>query len=399
MNNQYRPARLSIPDLARVGASGLGSRPTRVLLSALGIAIGIAAMVAVIGISTSSRAQFDRELATVGTNLLTVDAGTTLLGKQTPLPAEAPGMVRRIPVVEQTSSISSIDAKVYRSALTPKEESGGIATYAADVNLRNTLSAKMKTGTWLNAATSTYPTVVLGNRAAQQLGIHHLDPQTQILIGGRWFSVIGVLNPIPLATDLDLGVFIGNKAAHDVFGADNTSTRLYVRTNDSSVNAVRDVLAATVKPAAPNEVKVSRPSDALTAKAAADSAFTGLLVGLGAIALLVGGVGVANTMVISVLERRGEIGLRRSLGATRHHIRTQFLTESLLLASIGGLSGVIIGVVAVSVFTAFKQWPTVVPAEATLGGILATIAVGALAGIYPAARAARLSPTEALATP
>jgi putative ABC transport system permease protein len=173
---------------------------------------------------------------------------------------------------------------------------------------------------------------------------------------------------------------------------------VYTRTDPDMVEPVRGVLAATVNPAQPNEVEVSRPSDALAAQAAANVTFTGLLLGLGAVALLVGGIGVANTMVISVLERRAEIGLRRSLGATRGQIRVQFLAEALLLSALGGGSGVLLGTAVTAVYASLQGWPTVVPAWVMAGGIAATLVIGALAGLYPAIRAARLAPTEALAT-
>jgi putative ABC transport system permease protein len=157
-------------------------------------------------------------------------------------------------------------------------------------------------------------------------------------------------------------------------------------------------MPTTVNPEHPEEVEVSRPSDALAARDAADRALTGLLLGLGAVALLVGGVGVANTMVISVLERRNEIGLRRALGATRGQVRLQFLAESLLLSALGGVAGVLVGSLVTAVYAATRDWPTSIPPLAIVGGIGATLVVGTAAGAYPAARAARLTPTAALAT-
>jgi putative ABC transport system permease protein len=162
---------------------------------------------------------------------------------------------------------------------------------------------------------------------------------------------------------------------------------------------VRGVLAATANPEHPNELEVSRPSDALAAKRATDATLDALLLGLGGVALLVGGVGAANTMVISVLERRAEIGLRRALGATRGHIRVQFLAESLLLSALGGAGGVLLGIAVTSVYAVTQQWPAVVPPWATAGGVGVTLVIGGLAGLYPAIRAARLAPTEALAAP
>jgi putative ABC transport system permease protein len=386
-------------DVLRVGGHGLRARPLRVVLSALGIAIGIAAMVAVVGISTSSRAELDRLLDALGTNLLTAGPGSTLFGDPAKLPQEAVAKVGRIRAVESVSAIGSVsDAKVYRSDKIPVAQSGGIGTYAARTNLPETVGATIAAGTWLNDATAQYPAVVLGARAAQHLGIGEAGPDRQIWLGGRWFTVIGILDPVPLAPELDMGALIGWPAAQHYLDFDARPTTIYTRTDPDQVEAVRGLLARTANPAQPNEVKVSRPSDALAAQAAADVTFTGLLLGLGAVALLVGGIGVANTMVISVLERRAEIGLRRSLGATRGHIRIQFLAESLLLSTLGGGAGVLLGCAVTAVYASLQRWPTVVPAWVIGGAVAAALLIGALAGIYPAIRAARLAPTEALAT-
>ncbi|MER6999768.1 ABC transporter permease [Streptomyces sp. NPDC000410] len=395
-----RPARMRPGDVVRVGAAGLRTRPTRAVLSALGIAIGIAAMVAVVGVSSSSRAELDRTLATLGTNLLTVAPGDTLTGGTAQLPATAEGMIAHIRPVTSTSAIGKLpDADVFRTGKIPETENGGITTYAVRTSLPAATGAGLRSGTWLNAATGRYPATVLGTEAAERLGVGHARPDTRVLIGGRWFTVIGILEPVALAPELDAAALVGWPTAETVLGFDGRPTRVYVRSADGDVEAVRSVLGATANPQAPNEVKVSRPSDALVAKQAASKAFTGLLLGLGAVALLVGGVGVANTMVISVLERRAEIGLRRSLGATRGHVRTQFLAESLLLSALGGAGGALLGAAVTTGYALSQDWTAVIPPWAVLGGIAATLAIGTLAGLYPAVRASRLPPTEALAAP
>ncbi|MEW1588526.1 ABC transporter permease [Micromonospora vinacea] len=392
------PARLRPADILRVGGVGLRTRPLRAFLSALGIAIGIAAMVAVVGISSSSRAELDRALDALGTNLLTVEPGSTLFGADAQLPEESIAMIGRIgPVTEVSATGQLSDAKVYRSDRIPAAETGGLATQAARLDLLGTVGAEVATGTWLNEATARYPAVVLGATAAQRLGITTADPRVQVWLGGRPFTVVGTLAAAPLAPELDTSALVGWPAATEYLGFDGHPTTVYTRAQESQVEAVRSVLGATTNPEAPNEVEVSRPSDALAAAEATDDAFTGLLLGLGAVALLVGGVGVANTMVISVLERRAEIGLRRSLGATRGQVRTQFLTESLLLSALGGIGGVMLGILVTSGYALSQDWPTVVPAWAMLGGVGATLVIGGLAGLYPAVRAARLAPTEALA--
>jgi putative ABC transport system permease protein len=391
------PARLSPRDVLRVGGSGLRTRPLRVFLSALGIAIGIAAMTAVVGVSSSSRAELDRQLAALGTNLLTVAPGNTMTGGNAALPAESVDMIRRIAPVREVAATGEVpDAKVYRTDRVPEVETRGLTVQAAHLTLPRTVGVTVADGTWLNAATARYPAVVLGALAAELLGI--TGEGVQVHLGGQWFTVVGILDAAPLAPELDTAALIGWPAAESYLDFDGHPTTVYTRATDSAVEAVRGVLAPTANPQAPNEVLVSRPSDALAARQATDRAFTGLLLGLGAVALLVGGVGVANTMVISVLERRAEIGLRRSLGATRGQVRLQFVAEALLLSALGGVGGVLLGIAVTGGYAATQNWPTVVPVWAMLGGVGATLVIGAIAGLYPAIRAARLAPTEALAT-
>jgi putative ABC transport system permease protein len=395
-----RPARLRPRDVLRVGVAGLRARPLRVVLSAVGIAIGIAAMIAVVGISTSSRADLDRQLAALGTNLLTVGPGQDLFGESSHLPDEATGMISRIgPVTSTTATGRVTDAKVYRNDRIPEEESGGIAVLAARTDLLDTVAASVSIGVFLNDATARYPAVVLGTGAAERLGVGAAGADQRVYLGDRWFTVVGVLHPVPLAPELDSAALVGWPVAEELLDFDGYSTTVYTRARDDAVTSVQAVLAATANPEAPNEVEVSRPSDALAAKQATETTLNGLLLGLGAVALLVGGVGVANTMVISVLERRAEIGLRRSLGATRGQIRVQFLAESLLLSALGGAGGVLLGVGVTATYATYQGWPSIVPGWATAGGLAATTVIGVLAGLYPAIRASRLSPTEALGTP
>jgi len=392
------PARLRPRDVLRVGGSGLRARPMRVFLSALGIAIGIAAMTAVVGISSSSRAELDNQLAALGTNLLTVSPGSSMMTAETAaLPRESVSMISRIGPVTEVAAVGEVsDVDVYRTDQMPSEQTGGRTVRAAYLDLPDTVGATVASGTWFNAATARYPAVVLGATAARQLGV---PVGGQVYLGGRWFTVIGVLNLVALAPELDLAALVGWDAASSYLDFDGHPTTIYTRSRDTAVESVRSVLAATANPEDPSGVLVSRPSDALAARQATNTAFTGLLLGLGAVALVVGGVGVANTMVIAVLERRGEIGLRRSLGATRGQVRLQFLVESLLLSLLGGAAGVLIGVVVTAVFARIRWWPVVVPAWAMAGGLAATAVMGTVAGLYPAIRAARLPPTEALSAP
>ncbi|GCE02489.1 ABC transporter permease [Embleya hyalina] len=395
--SQPRPTRMKAADVLRVGGAGLRTRPTRVLLSALGIALGVAALIAVVGVSASGRENLDRRLDALGTNLLTAAPGKTATGAAAGLPPDAVAMVARIGPVEAVSAIGKTGAKVYRNDRIPPQESGGIGVYAARLDLPATVGTSLAHGTWLNPANEGYPAVVLGPVAAARLGVRAPGPDVQVWLGRRWFTVIGILAPAPLAAELDTAALVGWPEARRDLDFDGNPTTVYTRADNASIADVAAVLGATANPANPNEVEVSRPSDALAAREAADDALNGLLVGLGSVALLVGGVGVANTMVISVLERRAEIGLRRALGATRGHIGTQFLSEALLLSVLGGAGGILLGSAATVGYSTYRHWPAVVPPWAMAGGLVATLVVGVCAGLYPALRAAHLAPTEALA--
>ncbi|MGW6600233.1 ABC transporter permease [Streptomyces sp. NPDC055036] len=390
------PARLGLRDIAQVGSAGLRGRPVRVVLSALGIAIGIATMIAVVGISASSKAKLMRDLDRLGTNMLVVTPGQSFYAdKEVKLPKSSLRMVGRIDGVEQVAATGGVgDVKVYRSEHIPKERTGGIQVNAATENLKNTLRGAMATGTWLNGATGSYPSVVLGHSAAKRLGI--TEAGQRIWLGDEYYTVLGVLQPLPLAPEIDSSALVGWEAARKRLGFDGHPTSLYERSADDEVARVRELLARTVNPEAPHEVLVSDPSAALQAKTASEGAFSSLLLGLGGVALLVGGVGIANTMIISVLERKHEIGLRRSFGSTRGQIRIQFVTESLMLSGLGGLAGVALGALATYIYAGTTAMPWTMPPWAMAGGFGATLVIGTIAGLYPAVRASKMSPTLAL---
>jgi putative ABC transport system permease protein len=386
-------------DLARLASVGLRSRKLRAGLSALGIAIGVAAIVAVLGLSSSSQAGLLAEIDQLGTNMLTVSNGQTIFGQPAELPKTAPAMIGRIggvTAVQDTAYLTN--ATVFRSPLIPSIDTNALSVQAASLGLLGATGDTLAHGSYLNAATAKEPVAVLGAVAAQRLGFDRVFSGERIWLDDQWFYVAGILNPAVLAPDIDTSVLVGFPAAETYLGSDGHPSMIYVRAQTDQVAGVQALLASTANPEAPSQVDVSQPSNALVARADAQSALNSLFLGLGAVALLVGAVGVANIMIISVLERRSEIGLRRALGATKGHIRVQFLSEAILLSLFGGVIGLLLGVACTAVYASTRGWAVVIPPLAWGGGFAAALLIGAVAGLLPALRAARMSPTEALWT-
>jgi putative ABC transport system permease protein len=394
-------SRLLPRDLLRLATVGLRTRKVRAALSVLGISIGIASLVAVLAISETSKADLLAKIETLGTNLLTVGPGESLFGEETKLAAAAGARIRLLEDVESAAAVTAVDgATVRRSSYVPANITGGIYVEAADPELLRTLEGTTASGRFVDRATERYPAIVLGAKAAKRLGIHSIDGLVQVYVSGRLFTVVGVLDPLPLVPELDSAALIGYPVAARLFGTDRNPSTVYVRAREgeAQVRAAAALLPSAADPWDPGEVAVSRPSDALEAQAAAEGAFTSLFLGLGAVALLVGAIGIANVMIISVLERRSEVGLRRALGARRRHIAVQFLGESFVLGIAGGVVGVMLGAAATGAYAAYEGLTPLVPSVAVAGGLLAACLLGALAGLYPAMRAARLTPTDALRT-
>ncbi|GAA2514586.1 ABC transporter permease [Winogradskya humida] len=395
-----RTVRLAPLDLLGLGLIGLRTRPARAILSALGIAVGIATMVVVTGIPASSQAKLLETLTALGTNTL---QATAVQDQDPPaqLPESAMGMVRRIGPVTAVSAVGNTHTRVRRNDRTDETDGSGLTVLAGQIDLLPAINARVRSGKWLSPATAAFPTVVLGSVAATRLGITEVTGRTpgpQVMIADRLFTVIGILATTPLSPDIDRSVLVGWDTARTELRFDGHPTVLYIACEEAQLEAVRGVLAETISPERPGQVVVTRPSDALAAKRATESSLSVLFLALAGVALVVGGIGVANTMVVSVLERRSEIGLRRALGATRGQIRGQFLTESVVLATIGGLAGTLLGLLATVGYASWQQWPIVIPASSLVAGVAGAVAVGVLAGVYPCVRAARLTPTQALAT-
>ena len=391
-------SKMGLWDTLQVGSSGLRTRRVRAALSVVGITIGIAALVGILGLSQSGSADLQKNLDALGTNLLTIQAADGFRAEQASLSWDAAGMIKRITPVYEVSATTRIPGGVFSNDLIQDGRTKGITIVAADLNLLQAQRGDLKSGKFLDTVTSQFPFVVLGSIAAERLGVRDATGKQKVWLKKEWFTVIGILEPLPLAADLDRSAIIGYPAAEKFLEIDEPPEIIYVRAYPEHIRDVRSIMAATVSPENPEEVQVGRASDVLEARIAASDAFLNLFIGLGAVALLVGTIGIANVMVIAVIERRNEIGLRRALGATKFHIASQFLTESLLLSTLGGITGVIMGMLVTAGYAVFREWSIVIPVYAISGGILCSILIGGIAGFYPAMRAANVSPTEALRT-
>jgi putative ABC transport system permease protein len=388
--------KLRTRDLFFVAVYGVKARKGRAALTSIGIGIGIAAIVAVSGIAASGSADLLSTLESLGTNLVKASPQAGFFGTQEELPEGVIGMVERIGPVEEVTSTTQTDLLVRRSNFISEFEGGGISTIVTSSELLNVIGGKLSEGRFITDGLSDLPVTVLGSVTAKRLGITNLSKPTKILIDDEWFGVIGIVEELKIHPDLDRSVFIGYGAAKKLFDINEEPTTIYLRANPTFIEDVVEVIAPSMNPENPDQVEVSRPSDALEAQQAVEASFTNLLLGLGSVALLVGGVAIANVMVMSVLERRMEIGVRRSIGATRREIRYQFLLESIVLSGIGGLVGVMLGSLITLAYTNYTNIVFSIPVWQILGAVVLALLIGAISGVYPAIKASKIQPAEAV---
>jgi len=388
-------SRLRPLDACRLGLSGMRVRPVRSLLSALGVAIGIASVVSVLGITASTKAAVQERLDALGTNLLSVTPGHTIDGDSAPLPSGATSGVRRVRGADAVTGLQELSGGVYRNADIPVDQGGGLSIAAVSPDLLGVLRGRIVMGRFLDAALSREPVVVLGWSAARQLGVDLVTGEQEVWLAGRWFVVIGVVAPFPLEPDLDRTAMIGADLVGTMIRVPLSPTAIFIRTDPAAVTTVAALAARAADPEHPEQPTVSRPSDAYTAQQTVAATLNTSLLTLGVVALVVGAVGVLNVMVMAVVERRNEIGLRRALGATRAHVAVQFILESMTLTVAGCALGALTGAVVVAVDAAANGWPFDVPPSALGLGIAAAALIGGGGGLYPALRAARLDPSVA----
>ncbi len=393
-------SRLRLIDVLGQAVSGLTSRKLRTALTALGISIGIASLISIQGITEANQADARAEIDALGSDFLYITPGTGITEDAVLLP-DAPAMLdTHLTDLEYVAALYPVDARARRNELIPEAQTGGVtvsAVTSADLDLLEPVNGSVDLGRFHDPTSVEVPSVVLGSLAAERLGIRHLTGHPTINISGTNFSVIGVLDEFEtLNTDLNRTAIIGLTVAVELFETADNPGAIYAQVRPEQLDEVRDLIPAQANPFAPGEVAVSRPTEALEIREVIDETFARILQALALIVLAVGGIGIANIMVISVIERRGEIGLRRSLGATRRHIASQFIVESTVLSLLGGVLGVAIGVAIVIGYARYKDFQAIIPWFWLTIGVAAAFALGAIAGLYPAWRASRLDPAEAV---
>lgn len=389
--------KLRFSDLLRTAWLGVASRPQRTALASLGVALGIASLTALTGAAASNQAQLLADLDRMGANLAIVTATPGPDDVPVPLPHTAPERIQRVDGVADVGVFETApeDVHVYRTDLVPATETNGLQVAVARPDVLRAIEATLASGRWFDDATRALPVTVLGRTAADRLGI--TTPGDRVWIGGHWYGVIGILDSAGLATEIDTAAILGDRWVRNSFDATDVGdlSAIYVRAEPGRIDQIADTLPSAASPGSPF-VTVNTLTELADARTTADDSLNTLGFALAGIALLVGAVGIANTMVVTVLERRGEIGLRRSLGARSVHIAVQFLTEAATLALIGGVAGLALGATAATIVAAVSRQPVVIPAEVAAVSPGIAVLVGALAGLAPALRAARLSPTLAL---
>ncbi len=394
----------SIIDLLGTATAGLWARPSRTLLILLGPIIGVGAIVSAIGLTESAKGDIRATLDDLGTNLVTVQASSGFQGQQglPRLPEEAAERLKRIPLLESSAVVTELPGHQVLPHQAAEEafEVLPVSLRVADEDLPGVLEVDMAWGRWLNGwdDRSGHRTVILGADTAEQFAVLPGETRT-ILIDGRKYGVAGVLDEVVLVPAYNLSVFISQTAAEDDFGDDGGPTEAVLRVAEGTTlrESDADFLNTAITYGGPGGIDPPTvPTDELEATAAVDETLRSVVLLMGGLALLVGGLGIANVMSISVLQRSAEIGIRRAVGHTRARIAAQFLSEAAAVGVLGGLLGSAVGAAVVAIGADFQDWTIVLPLAVLAGAAGLSVLVALVAGLIPALKAARLEPLETL---
>ncbi|MAT37817.1 MAG: hypothetical protein CL420_07250 [Acidimicrobiaceae bacterium] len=387
-------------EILNVAISGLTARKVRTLLIMLGPVLGAAGIVAAVGLNESAKGDVRQTLERLGTNLIVASADGSFSAGQAPtLPEDAVERSMNVSTVDRVAGITEI------GSLTVLPSQGGkdffrtipIPVLTSDQNLLNVLDAQMLHGRFINGSdeSNVFRSAVMGHDLANDY--QYLPGELRTIdVDGETYGVVGVIEKVDLVPKLDTAIIIPKSSAEEDFDVEQKPTTLYVRATEGNVDSTAEALPMAINLGGDEAVTVAVPSDLLEAQGAVDTTLRNILFLMGGLALLVGGVGIANVMSISVIQRSGEIGIRRALGHTKMTIALQFVLEALFVGVLGGIAGVVTGVCVIYLVSSILGWIATlnIPLFLVAGGMALIVSV--IAGLYPAWKAARLEPLETL---
>ena len=387
-------------DLVGVAFSGLVARKMRTALLLLGPMIGVAAIIAAVGLTDSAKGDLKRKVAELGTNLIEATAASSFGTSDPTLPEDAVERARTVVDVESVSAVVELTNVVVTPYEAVREffETVPVPVLAADDALPAVLEVPLVSGRWIDEfdEVSGARSAVIGIGLAREFEVLPGEVRS-IVLGDHEYAVVGVLDSVELEPAFDNAVFIPFSAADEDFVADDIlQNKLYVRAREGTEDTTAEALKVAVNLGGPDEISTELKSEALELASQSDRQLQLIVVAMGLLAIVVGGIGIANVMSISVIQRSAEIGIRRALGHTRGTIAAQFLLEAVVVGVLGGILGVAVGVAAIGVGVVAAGWvftlqPILVPA-----GIAIAVVISVFAGLSPAVRAARLEPLETL---
>ena len=398
-------SRLTVRDLISESFAGLSARPARSALTVLGTVLGITALVATLGVSRTAGnqivARFDSLAATevlVEPNNLGGGGAT----RSSTLPWDSETRLNRLNGVLAAGTLTEVDVKGALTSTTSVQDPSAntefaIPVRAASPGLFAAVRTRLRTGRVFDLGHDVRKdrVAVIGPAVAEQLGLNRVDQQPALFVGDRLFVVIGIIDDVARQPDLLDSIIIPNGTAQREY--DLVAPLLVeVDTAVGAATLISRQAPRTLDPDDPSRLRATTAGEPKRVKDEVQSDVNGLFLILGVVSLLVGAIGIANVTLVSVLERIGEIGLRRALGAGRRHIAAQFLAESTVLGLLGGAVGASLGVLVTVAISASKQWTPVMDARLPILAPFLGATVGLLAGLYPALRAASLQPVDAL---